>query len=128
MIPPGTTTQTFPDIDFTQTQPGPGPGGSNRNAPPTPNDSDYNIEPRIGDDGSTYFVEFDPDGVPLGEWHWDDIEEEWIFDDFETPLGALPQTGGSPMAVFALLTGAFCLVYSGSAITRRVSRGKTTAH
>ena len=39
------------------------------------------------------FIEYDSDGVALGEWHWDEDLEEWMFDEYPPPLGALPPTG-----------------------------------
>lgn len=39
------------------------------------------------------YIEIGEDGVPLGEWHWDEPTEQWIFDEYP-PLGDLPQTGG----------------------------------
>jgi hypothetical protein len=40
------------------------------------------------------YIELDENGVPLGEWHWDDDAQEWIFDEYPPPLANLPQTGG----------------------------------
>jgi len=34
-----------------------------------------------------YFWELDDEGVPLGRWEWDEVEEMWIFDD-DVPLEA----------------------------------------
>jgi hypothetical protein len=87
VLPPGTTPGDFPGIDFEATQPDPDrPGGTNPNAPPMPNSPGYTIMPFIDEDGEIYFIEFDDEGVPLGEWRWDDDEEMWIFDD-DIPLG-----------------------------------------
>ena len=39
------------------------------------------------------WIELDDMGVPLGQWRWDDDEEEWVFDFFDVLLAAwLPQT------------------------------------
>lgn len=38
------------------------------------------------------FIELDDQGVPLGEWTYDEDSETWIFDEY-VPLGGLPQTG-----------------------------------
>jgi hypothetical protein len=56
------------------------------------------------DDGT--FIEMGPDGVPLGEWHWDPENEEWIFDEYP-PLGDFPPTGDNTrLAIWATLCGA----------------------
>jgi hypothetical protein len=35
------------------------------------------------------YVEFAPDGTPLGTWHFDPVEETWIFEPSDTPLGSV---------------------------------------
>jgi pilin isopeptide linkage protein len=57
------------------------------------------------DEGS--YVEFDDDGSPLGEWHYDEDSGEWIFDEFP-PLGAIDTGDGAiiPIALVALLVSA----------------------
>ncbi|MDR2296605.1 MAG: hypothetical protein LBD95_07390, partial [Clostridiales Family XIII bacterium] len=40
------------------------------------------------------FIEIGEDGVPLGEWHWDEPTEQWILDEYP-PLANLPQTGAT---------------------------------
>jgi hypothetical protein len=56
--------------------------------PPVPTTPGNSIVP--GDNG--VYIEFDEDGVPLGEWRWDEPTEQWIFDEYP-PLANLPQTG-----------------------------------
>ena len=63
-------------------------------------------------DDNTY-IEFDENGTPLGEWHWDDDPGEWIYEEYP-PLDSydppqdnydLPQTGegvGVPLLLFML--------------------------
>jgi len=61
------------------------------------------VPPTGGGNGSTgdrtttdRHIVIGEEGVPLGEWVWDEETEEWIFiEDIETPLGLLqiPQTG-----------------------------------
>jgi hypothetical protein len=42
--------------------------------------------------GNGVYIEIDEEGTPLGEWHWDDPMEQWIFEEYP-PLANLPQTG-----------------------------------
>ena len=73
------------------------PGGTDPLIPPAPT-----VEGReLVQNGDTW-LELDDLGVPLGEWHWDDDEEMWIFDPFP-PLGDMPQTGTSSAAPLMLL-------------------------
>ncbi|MDR3278344.1 MAG: Cna B-type domain-containing protein, partial [Oscillospiraceae bacterium] len=44
----------------------------------------------------------DDDGVPQGQWTWDDDAGEWIFDPY-IPLGDLPATGDSGAALWIAL-------------------------
>ena len=85
-----------------KTQP---PGGKDRTVPPNPTIINNTLVPT--DEG--VFVEFDEDGVPLGEWHWDDPLEMWVFEEYPPPLGeweALPQTGTAGyMSVYLALLG-----------------------
>jgi hypothetical protein len=63
------------------------PGGLDPGNPPAPTVPGHNVIPS----GDVY-IEIDDDGTPLGEWHWDEPTEMWIFDAYP-PLGNLPQTG-----------------------------------
>ncbi|MDR2087978.1 MAG: hypothetical protein LBP73_01315, partial [Clostridiales Family XIII bacterium] len=65
------------------------PGGNDPNAPPNPTAPGHSLIP--GEGG--VYIELDENGVPLGEWRWDDPTEQWIFDEYP-PLENLPQTGG----------------------------------
>jgi fimbrial isopeptide formation D2 family protein len=64
------------------------PGGKDPNVPPVTTMPENNLVPT----GDGVFVELDENNVPLGEWHWDDPTQQWIFDAYP-PLGDLPQTG-----------------------------------
>jgi len=54
-----------------------------------------NIPPSIQDPNNElvedypYWWELDEQGVPLGRWEWDDIEEMWLFND-DVPLAYFP--------------------------------------
>ena len=61
----------------------------------------------LTDDGN--YVEIGLDGTPLGEWHWDEENEEWVFDEYPPPLAALPNTGDSGMPLHISLIYAFLL-------------------
>ena len=75
------------------------PGGSDREAPPNPMQRGNTLV-QIDEGG---FIEFDDDGVPLGEWRWSEDEGQWIFNEYP-PLGLLPQTGyhGIPIRLILL--------------------------
>ncbi|MCL1829700.1 MAG: thioester domain-containing protein [Oscillospiraceae bacterium] len=71
---------------------------------PTPQFPGSSLEAIPGGNG---YYEIGEDGTPLGEWHWDEIEELWIFDEYP-PLGDMPPTGDSitgilVMFVFSIL-------------------------
>ena len=75
---------------------------------PVLTDSDPLTPPPPHDDGNrlilqegNYYVEYDADGVPLGEWRWDEGLRKWIFNEYP-PLGNLPQTG-MPGITYSLL-------------------------
>ena len=110
-------------IDFNARQPDPNtPGGTDPGAPPVPTVPGNSLMPVIGEDGEVYFIEFDENGVPLGEWHWDD--DCWIFDDF-IPLGDMPATGRVYLAQPLVLLGfalICCGLYLRSHARRRPSR------
>jgi uncharacterized repeat protein (TIGR01451 family) len=65
------------------------PGGTDPSTPPGPTVPGHNIVP--GDNG--VYIELDENGVPLGEWRWDEPTEEWVFEEYPPPLANLPQTG-----------------------------------
>ena len=75
------------------------PGGNDREVPPNPTVPGNELFP--DDDG---WIEYDPEGVPVGRWDWDDEEETWVFDPFP-PLAELPATGLETIksALFAAL-------------------------
>ncbi|MCL2700026.1 MAG: hypothetical protein FWE68_06920, partial [Defluviitaleaceae bacterium] len=64
----------------------------------------------VYDDEGTYFIEMDDEGVPLGEWSWDDDELMWIFDQ-DTPLGewTMPMTGEVMLTQYLILLGAIMI-------------------
>jgi hypothetical protein len=87
------------DIDPDGTQPDPDtPGGTNPAAPPVPNVPGNQLTPTIID-GVLVFIEIGDDGVPLGEWRWDDEELMWIFDPYP-PLGNLVLTGATDVRIY----------------------------
>ncbi|MCL1975934.1 MAG: InlB B-repeat-containing protein [Firmicutes bacterium] len=49
-----------------------------------------------GDNGR--YIEISNDGIPKGEWHWDEELGVWIFDEY-APLGGFPQTGRTSSSV-----------------------------
>ena len=58
------------------------------------------------------YVEYDTDGNAVGEWQWDEANEEWIFDEYPVPLypadpdyPSPPNTGDSGNALLWLLLG-----------------------
>jgi len=68
-----------------------------------------------GSPGKESYIEYDENGVPLGEWHWDDELGEWVFEP-HTRLSDAPQTGGGlPFAYFLLLGGSL----AGMIVARR---------
>ena len=95
------------DMDYGRQQPDPTtPGGADRYAPPVPNVPANTLVPQVGDDGSITFMEFDDFGTPLGEWHYDDGLEMWLFDEY-VPLAfhsAMPNTGDSSAAPIMFIT------------------------
>ena len=115
----------YPDIDFEAEQPDDStPGGTDQGAPPTVTVPGNSLMPQHDDDGSVYFTEMDSDGMPLGEWRWDDGDDAWFFDD-DIPLGDfddfeewddedefffdLPTTSGAIFPYWMLALSAFLL-------------------
>ena len=72
------------------------------------------------DDGQGW-IEFGPDAIPLGEWHWDEDEQIWIFDPYP-PLGAMPQTGANKTV--ALWITAFGAAAIGAGIALRIRKAR----
>ena len=97
------------------------PGGRDRDVPPAPTSPGNTIQ--YIDEG--HYLELNEDGVPLGEWHWDDEEEMWIFDE-DIPLGALPRTGYSGVQAPALIL--FGLSLCGAVIAMRSAIRKRGRH
>jgi len=69
-------------------------------------------------------IEFDDNGTPLGEWHWDDELEKWIFDEY-TPLSGLPQTGyDDKVDVYLFMLGLSLLSLGAVTLVRILSKEK----
>ena len=125
-LSPGTKPEDFPGIDFEAKQPDTGrPGGTKKEAPPVPNRAGNKLTPRINNDGDIIFVEFDEAGVPLGEWHWEDEEELWVFDEYPPPLSNIPRTGygDAPIYLLALLGLSVILL---SMVLRRQTKSRAS--
>ena len=81
--------------------------------------------PIINDDGEVSFIEFNEEGVPLGEWKWCDDEESWVFDIFdgEVPLAfmelLMPATGEPMLRQFIMLALAAALIIAGTVLHLR---------
>ena len=88
------------------------PGGSDPYIPPNPTLPGHSIEP--GDDGR--YIEFDEEGVPLGEWRWEEVIEEWIFDEYP-PLGSLPRTGADNLPGLLIILA--CLSVAGPVLIQK---------
>ena len=71
------------------------------------------------------YIEYDEDGVPLGEWRWDPDLEEWIFDEY-IPLANMPQTGISDG--MQLVYGVLFFISCGSAVTLIISLRREKAN
>jgi hypothetical protein len=89
------------------------PGGGDPSTPPVANAPSHTLIPT--DSGG--FTEIGEDGVPLGEWIWDEAEEQWIFDEFP-PLGDLPQTRDDGISLFFFAL--FGLSCAGMGVTLRI--------
>ncbi|MCL1849197.1 MAG: hypothetical protein FWF83_05965, partial [Clostridiales bacterium] len=87
------------------------PGGNGPRPNPNPGRT---VEPN--DNGG--FFELDEFGVPLGEWTWDD--GEWVFEEFETPLGNLPRTGNRYLSSFAAMFSVLFLLSLFHALAKRI--------
>ncbi|MDR2354683.1 MAG: hypothetical protein LBE16_00660, partial [Clostridiales Family XIII bacterium] len=73
--------------------------GESDTVPPAPSNPGGSLIP--GDNG--IYVEFGNDGVPLGEWRWDEDAGQWIYDEYPPLSENLPQTGDALPAGFAHL-------------------------
>ena len=70
---------------------------------------------QLVDNGDGGWIELDDGDVPLGEWTYDEEEEEWIFDNSAVPLGAMPQTGIEnrlPMIAAGFLVSLILVVFA----------------
>ena len=67
----------------------------------------------LTDEGN--YIEIGADGTPLGEWHWDEEIEEWVFEEYPPPLAALPDTRDAGMPLHLSLIYGFLL--AGLALT-----------
>jgi hypothetical protein len=47
-----------------------------------------------------FYVEYDGDGIPLGEWHWDEDLEDWVLDEYPPLEAPMPFTGGVGVETF----------------------------
>jgi hypothetical protein len=56
------------------------------------------------------WIELGEDGLPLGEWHWDEPTEQWVFDEYPPPLANLPQTGAPGATGFAPVLGLLAIL------------------
>jgi hypothetical protein len=92
------------------------PGGNDATVPPLPSSPGNTLE--AGDNG--VFIEISPEGVPLGEWHWEEPILEWVFDEYPPLAGLNPHTGLLP----TLTLTAAILTLAALALARR--RRKTT--
>ena len=88
------------------------PGGYDRDVPPNPTVPGNEL---VADEDG--WIEYGPDGSPLGKWEWDDEEEIWVFDPFP-PLAALPDTGLDVIPVCLLVLFGAGLVLAGLFIRR----------
>ena len=120
ILPAGTTVSNFPNIDFNAKQPNQTqPGGTVREAPPVTNSPERRLIPQNAEDGTVFFIETF-ENVPLGKWYWDEVAEEWVFEEFPPPLGNIPQTGDStvPTQYMFIILG-ICLCGLSSALQAR---------
>ena len=97
---------------------GSAPGGTDRSIPPNPTIPGRTIQPGEVDG---VFIEFDDEGVPLGEWRWDDDELMWIYDEYP-PMGELPVTGRVYIPYHLLMVAGIILVIYGAALRKYRSK------
>ena len=75
-----------------------------------------------GDDGK--YIELDDNGTPVGEWHWDEDLNEWLFDEYP-PLIGLPQTGYNGVSPYLPVLSVW-LIGMGMILRRRERQRKNT--
>ncbi|MDR3296045.1 MAG: LPXTG cell wall anchor domain-containing protein, partial [Clostridiales Family XIII bacterium] len=100
--PPESSPGTQPEEPaVTEPEIPPAPGGNDPARPPAPIEWGNGIVP--GENG--VYIEINEDGVPLGEWHWEEPIQEWVFEEYPPPLAdmTLPQTGGQRAPLIPLL-------------------------
>jgi hypothetical protein len=115
------TSMVEPTSELTQ-EDTPPPGGTDPNVPPIPQVPGNIVVP--GDDGE--FLEFGPDGTPLGQWRWDPDNNDWFYEELPPLADALPLTAGRTISN-GLPIGFMCLLIgigsSRNPRRRRVPRG-----
>ncbi|MDR1589828.1 MAG: InlB B-repeat-containing protein, partial [Oscillospiraceae bacterium] len=70
--------------------------------PPAPANPGSSLVPELNDDGEEILLEIGEDGVPLGEWHYEPVEEVWIYEPY-TPMAEVPPTGDGGAYIAAAL-------------------------
>ena len=125
---PDNTTES--DGDTTNRDDTTNPDGSYEPQPYTPGGTDPDVPPVTTKPGSTLvptedggYIEMDENGIPLGEWYWDDAPEMWVFDEYP-PLSAMPQTGTNGEGVTLLLFLMGLSLLSAGVALRRVNAYK----
>jgi len=83
--------------------------------PQKPEEPDIPDEPGTPERPPMPEVPLNDDGTPTGEWHWDEDEGKWIFDEYP-PLTDLPQTGVLQWPIPLLFMFGFMLISLGSFI------------
>jgi len=81
------------------------PGGNDPYVPPGPNGPGNNIVSGGTDaNGWPIYIEIDGNGVPLGEWRWNDDDGLWLYDPI-VPLATmnLPRTGYNDLISLSLI-------------------------
>ncbi|MDR3271067.1 MAG: InlB B-repeat-containing protein, partial [Peptococcaceae bacterium] len=91
-------------------------GDDSSEPPANPSAPNEIVLPLAGGDDA--YTEFDDEGNPLGEWHWDESIQEWVFEPYQ-PLDDLPKTGGS-----GILLGSLLAAFSAGALALRFAAGK----
>ena len=99
-------------------------------APPTVPNTPGNVITKGAD---RRYVEYDKDGTAVGEWKWDEAEEEWIFDKYPVPLypadpdyPSPPNTGDSGNIMLWLLLGGASLVALGGLLMIGAKKKKSS--